>query len=161
MKTTAWWLGAAVLAAGATMSIWILWLGGGAVANRILAGNRATVYSTVASISGSLLGFIIAAVSIVIAYSTSNRLSLVSSSGRYPELVRVFFGAIKAFGLATVAALVALIVDRDATPAPVILCLCILAVAWAVSRFLRCISVFETVIRIVTAPSKERSGEDA
>ncbi len=137
-------------------TVWAELFGGHAVIERLLTDNRSDIYSTLAAIFGSLLGFTITAVSIVLGYSTSDRLAVVRESTHYPLMWRVFTSAIKALALATISALIGLIVDRDSAPFYPVFYFNILASTLASFRLTRCVWVLENVIQIVTKPSKMR-----
>jgi hypothetical protein len=161
-----WWkvhflaaeMGLAVLV-GVAFAVWAVWLGGQPLVDAILKGNRATVYGTLASMCGSLLGFTIAVVAIVLGYASSDRLAIVRESRHYPTLWHVFVAAMRALGVATLVALVGLILDRDGASVPVILYVCVGTMALATLRLARCLWVLEQVIALVAAPSKERAGD--
>jgi len=70
--------------------IWAEVFGGFVVVDNWIFGMRKELYSTIASISGALLGFIITAVSIVIVFVQSEKLELLRKSKDYPTLYRVF-----------------------------------------------------------------------
>jgi hypothetical protein len=112
------------------------------------------VYGALASIFGSLLGFVIAAVSIAVGFSGSERLDVVRKSKHYPELWNAFNHAIRSLGLATFVALMALILDRDSKPH------CWMAYATAVTALLaalllgRSVWVLEQLVLIVARPNK-------
>ena len=167
MKALAqWWrvhflaaeMGLAVLV-GVAFAVWAVWLGGQPLVDAILKGNRATVYGTLASICGSLLGFTLAAVTIVLGYASSDRLAIVREGRHYLTLWRVFVAAMRALGTATLVALVGLILDRDGAPVPVILYVCVGTTTLAALRLARCLWVLEKVLGLMTAPSKERLGD--
>ena len=69
---------------------WALQRGGEDLLVMILRNNRADIYGTVASICGSLFGFCITAVSVVMIASGSERLKVVRESRHYEDLWRVF-----------------------------------------------------------------------
>ena len=167
MKALAqWWkvhflaaeMGLAVLA-GVAFAVWAVWLGGQPLVDVALKGNRAAVYGTLASICGSLLGFTIAAVAIVLGYASSDRLAIVRESRHYLTLWHVFVAAMRAMGTATLVALVGLILDRDGAPVPVILYVCVGTTTLAALRLARCLWVLEQAIALVAAPSKEQVGD--
>ena len=56
--------------------IWVVWFGGSAIVDNILNGNRSAVYGVLASIFGSLLGFVITALSIIIGYSANEKFEI-------------------------------------------------------------------------------------
>lgn len=161
-----WWrthfllaeLGVAV-AVTALFALWGTRFGGQALIDETLKGNRAAVYGAVASICGSLLGFTIASVAIVLGYAASDRLALVRDSPHYETLWRVFIAAMRALGAGTIVALVGLVLDRDGAPSPPILYVCAGTTVLAMLRVVRCLWVFEHVIALVTAPTKARTGD--
>lgn len=92
---------------GVTAAYWIHYRNGAVVSDRLLAQNRAAVYGTLASIFGSLLGFVITAASIVLGFSGSESLAVVRGSKHYPTLWPVFTASIRALAFATVTSVVA------------------------------------------------------
>ena len=144
---------------GVAFTVWVFALGGERPTNLLLAGNRAPIYGTLASIFGSLLGFTIAAVSIILGYASTDRMEIVRKSKPYATLWRVFVAAMRALAFVTVVALAGLIFDRDAAPAPVILCLCVGTLTLAMLRLARCLWVFEQVIHLVALPPKDERNQ--
>ena len=86
------------------------------VVAQILDGNRTIIYSTLASIYGSLLGFLITTVSILIGYSKSERLTLLTKSEHYGDLWKTFISTIKGLAFAVLLSIAGLIFDIDAKP---------------------------------------------
>lgn len=152
------WLRAGLLGASLVLSAWILWFGGAVPLSDLLSGNRATLYSTLAQICASLMGLIITAVSVILLYATNGRLSLVSSHGRFPELVRVFLQTIASLGVAALLSLVALVGDKEKSPAPLLFCLCLIALAWVAGNVVRCLLLFDRIVDLVTGPSRAKTG---
>lgn len=161
-----WWkvhflraeLGLAMLC-GASFVAWANLCGGGAILEDTLKGNRGAVYGALASIFGSLLGFAITAVSIMVSFSTDNRLTVVRESKHYPTLWKVFTATIRTLGFATVVALFGLILDRDNHPMNAVLYLTVYASVLAALRLARCAWVLEKVITLVAGPPKARTGD--
>src|SRR5947207_3431345 len=107
-----------VLAAVATFAFW-----GGTrlvssqdLVTNLLTGNRHALYGGIVTLTGSLLGFVIAAVPIILGFAQMPRLKVVRDSTQYPEVFRLFFQAIYWLSLAAIGALVSLLTDTDATP---------------------------------------------
>lgn len=145
---------ASLILATATVAGLVLWsekYGGKVVLMELLQGNRSAVYGALASMFGSLLGFVIAAVSIAVGFSGSERLDIVRNSKHYPELWNAFNHAIRALGLATLVALAALILDRDSKP----FCLLSYAATWvtllAALLLGRSVWVLEQLVAVVAA----------
>lgn len=116
-----WWkrhfLGAeALLALILTLGfvVWLELFHGYAVVNAILEGRRGLLYSTLAVVEATLLGFVLATTALVLGFAESPRLELLRDSSQYATLWRTFTASIRAFGLGTVASLAALLLDRDA-----------------------------------------------
>ena len=134
---------------GIFFTVWVIWLGGSAIVNSILYQNRSTVYGAIASILGSLLGFVITALSIIIGYSTNEKFEFLKSTKHYFTLWKVLLDTIKALSIATAAMIVGLIFDRDTYPHDLILCFCVFTIFLSVFRLKRCVWVLENVIHII------------
>src|SRR5207245_1100508 len=101
-----WWrrhfLGAelafAVLVTGAIV-VWAERYSGTRFLEQVFENQRATIYGALTSVFGSLLGFAITSVSIVIAFASHERLALVRKSEHYPTLWAVFMSSIKVLGV--------------------------------------------------------------
>src|SRR5262245_10708084 len=105
---------AAIVATAFYACIQIFWSNDGLVL--FLSGSRQAVYTGIASLTGSLLGFVIASVPIVLGFSQSPRLKAVRESPHYAEVFRIFFQAIYWLSLAAVWALVGTFADTDKRP---------------------------------------------
>lgn len=132
-------------------AIFVIWVEFifGHPASEILFADRGEIYSTSAAIFGSLLGFIITAVSIVLGYISSERLRVVRDSVHYPTMWRVFTSAIKVLAVATVSALIGLLFDRNSAPIYVVFYFNVFAATLASLRLARCVWVLENIIQIV------------
>ncbi len=133
---------------------WAVWRGGEATILAYMADRRGLIYGAFAAIFGSLLGFAIAAESIVLGLSGSERLDIVRNSKHYPTLWRVFRWTIRTLALATIAALAALIFDHDKTPWTLWLYICSFFALLAAAQLGRTIWVLEQVVHVVAAPQK-------
>ncbi len=125
----------------------------------ILTGNRSVLYGTIASIAGSLLGFSIAAVTIVLTVVQSPRLHLVRASKHYGKLWNTYHSTIWWLGATTVAGLVSLAVDRDNGPVLGVTAILALCVGTSGLRVLNAIWILEQIIRVATGG--EAHGEKA
>jgi len=158
-----WWrahfliieLGVATLLAIA-FAVWASKFGGAAMVDEALRGNRGLLYGTLASISGSLLGFAITAASIVLGFSSSPRLRIIRESSNFPALWSVFFATIRALALATLVSLIALILDHDGAPNHLVLYLVAFVFLLACLRIARTVWVLENIISLLAQPPKAR-----
>lgn len=121
----------------------------------LLSGSRAALYGATASISGSLLGFIVTAVSIIMAFSDSPQLRYVRQSSHYRTIFKVFVGAIWALGFTTIISLVALLWDRDQGPKVGFTYFAFWAVVLSATRVAECVWVLDRMIRLSIAGSGE------
>lgn len=115
-----------------------------------MAERRGLIYGTFAPIFGSLLGFAIAAESIVLGLSGSEHLRIVRESKHYSTLWKVFRWTIRTLALATVAALAALILDRDKVPCITYLYVSVFFGMLAAAQLARTIWVLEQVVKVVS-----------
>lgn len=130
--------------------IWFNYFGGVFVVSKFLSGNRPALYGTLASIFGSLLGFVITATSVVLGFSGSDSLAVVRESAQYPTLWKTFSATIRALAGATLVALACLLFDRDTAPAHYFVMLLVFATTLSVVRVARCIWALEKIIVLVT-----------
>lgn len=98
------------------IALWIERAERGCEVECLLRGNRAPIYGALASVFGALLGFVLTAVSIILGFSALPQLAIVRESKHYPTLYRAFILTTWVLGAACLAAIVALIGDRDERP---------------------------------------------
>lgn len=145
------------LALGAAFLIWCQYYGGFAIVDGLLKGNRGTIFGTLASMFGSLLGFVIATETLVLTISSVPRLAIVRNSKHYSTLWKVFFSAIWWLAGSTIIALIGLFIDRDTSPHKWILYSCATLIIISITRMARCIWALELVISTVTNPPEPPS----
>jgi hypothetical protein len=116
-----------------------------------LTGNRQALYTALASAGGSLLGFILTSVSIVVVFGQLRIFDLIRSAGQYEELFRVYFHGIGALAAATLWALAGLVVDTDRSPQPLFTYLMIWLVLLSALRVWRCVWLLQYIVRIAGA----------
>lgn len=111
---------------------------------------RQQLYGTIASVSGSLLGFVITGMSILLTMGETESIKRLKMSKHYPQIFKVYLSSGKFLALSTVLSIMALIVDTNG--APKLWCLTIVgwAVLISVFRLLRCIWVLENMIGLAT-----------
>lgn len=152
-----WWrnhflgveLAIAVLA-GCALTFWIRVGDGSVFLSALVHQNRAQIYGTLASIFGSLLGFVITSMSIVLGFSASERLGILRKSSHYRDMWAVFTSAIKALGATTALWLAALLFERESAPKPLLIDACICVTLLSLFRLARCVWVLEKIVEVLT-----------
>lgn len=141
----------AVLITG-LITILYVWGPWGDAIDKLLNGNRATLYGVIASIAGALLGFSITVTSIVLGIWQSPRLKLVRQSPASPQVWQTFSATNHVLAIATGIALLCLVFDRDTSPVRLLAGLLIILVGVTTARLWRTIWVLDYVIKIVSTP---------
>ncbi len=136
------------------IGVWSERWNGKAIIDATLDGNWSTVYAALATISGSLLGFVITAASIVLGFSVSEKLAIVRESKHYPTLWHVFIAAIRALAFSTIVCIVTLVLDRDKRMIHWVMYLAAFGCILAAARVARCVWVLENIIKLVAQPSE-------
>jgi hypothetical protein len=121
----------------------------------------ATGYGAMASIAGALLGFSIAAVSILIGLLSAPRFVALRESPSYQDLWSAFHFSSRALAFATLACLVGLLVPSKGGAAVLVLALSIYGTLAATIALVRSIWIFEKVVNISAKPSPTSSSLDA
>src|SRR5262245_58895757 len=94
----------------------------GAALVKFLNGRRDGLYSTLAGLEGTILGFVLAALTIVLGYSQSPRFEIIRQSKHWGSIFGIYLSGIRWTALATVFAVAGLLLDRVSSPSrPVIL----------------------------------------
>jgi hypothetical protein len=123
---------AAALIAG--FLVWALRTDAAARADTLPADTRSALYISVAAISGGLLGFIITALSVLLALPSGRRLGFLKKSAAWPKFPGVFIRAAWTLGAATIVFTAAIVVDDGWTPCTAMEAVAIAAAAFAVLR---------------------------
>ena len=111
-----------------------------------ISQNKADVYPLVASIGGTLLGFVVTGVSVLIAFTESGKLDLLKKSEHYKTMYAVYFNTIKYLAIVTGVAFIGLMVDGYwAIP---LLYIIIWAVIISLLRMWRCVWILENIVEI-------------
>ncbi|HET6497567.1 MAG TPA: hypothetical protein VFH17_00735, partial [Coriobacteriia bacterium] len=132
------------------LAAWATWFDGWTVIQSVLTDNRAAFYGAVASIAGALLGFLITTVALLQGIVAAEGFRRLRASDQYPTLWKVFHLAIRVLALTCAVSLVALLIDRDAAPVPLVFYLVVWAVAESGMLVGRGIWVLERVLRIAS-----------
>jgi hypothetical protein len=130
--------------------IWCQYFSGLIIIDKILLNNRNTIYGSLSAIFGSLLGFIITTISIIIGYTKDERLKTVVESAHYKDLWNVYKSSIRFLAFATISALFGLIFDRDTSQIYFSVYLNFFMILIIIFRLGRSIWALENIISIIT-----------
>ena len=128
------------------------------VLDKILEDNRSTLYGTLASVSGSLFGFAIAAVSIVLSFISRARFKRLREAASYPQLWHFFISAIWWLGISTIASILALIFDNDTNPVYIVSYVMVFLMIFIALQVATCVWLLQELLRQASRPSIARSG---
>ena len=117
----------------------------------VLKGSHQAAYSALVSVSISLLGFVLTAVSIILIFGQAPQFDLLRRSGQYPAVFRIFFQAITWLALAAVWSFVGLLADTDTSPAIFVTYGTLFLALVVIARVCRCIWILRKIAAIATS----------
>lgn len=133
-------------------ALWQQTADGSAFVDTLLKGNRAVLYGTLASIFGSLLGFVIATIAIVLTLTQSDRFAVLRAKRQYSNLWRIFTSTVRWLGAATIVSVGGLLFDRETAPSTLTRDIAVAVVLVAIARLGRVIWGLEQLIQIAITP---------
>ena len=113
-----------------------------------LKGSRQALYTALASTGGSLLGFILTSVSVVMIFGQMPRFNLLRDKGRYNEAFGVYFQAIQWLAIATIWSILALLIDTDTAPKPVVTYVMLGLFILSSFRVYRCVWLLKVLVAL-------------
>ena len=131
-------------------------LDGDKTALDILKGNRTAVYAALAGLFGTMFGFAITAISIILAFAQSPKLTILRASRHWRKLWSIFTRAIWILSGVAIAAVIGLIFDRDSTPKVAVTYAVTFMVLLGIARLILVGWAFEKLVLIMTQPEPAR-----
>lgn len=113
---------------------------------------RSALYTTIAAITGSLLGFVLTAISIIAAFLQLPRFTQLRKSRALPDLFKIYFRTAQVLAMTTIWSIFGLIVDTDASQLWCVTLTTASLAALAITFIYRCIWVLERVVDIAVQP---------
>jgi hypothetical protein len=107
---------------------------------------RSLLYPAFVSLFGSLFGFIITAMSIIITWADKEKFVRLRSEAGYKDFWRTFSSTIRWLGLASIASLIGMLLDKDRGCCSLSWCLTLSTIAVSLLRLARCIWVLGSLI---------------
>ncbi|SRR6266487_461413 len=124
-----------------------------------LVDQRSGLYSTLLTVEATLLGFIVAVLTIVLGYAQATRFEIVRRSPHWNALFESYTRAMRWAAYATASLLIGLLADRDSDPHPVVTALCAASLLMSVAVLARMLWTTERVVRVVITSGTRRPGE--
>ena len=131
---------------------WCQFFSGKLIIGSIVLQNRPTTFGTLATIYGTLLGFIITSVSIIIGYANNPRMDLVTHSKHYSDLWNTYIKTVWVLACATIFSIISLIFDHKNEMNWYLFYLNTFFMLLSIFRISRSIQLLEKVIKIITKP---------
>ena len=112
----------------------------------LVSHSSASFYSLIATISGTLLGLIIASVAILISAHESEKLSLLRKSKRYPDIYKLFFRTIEILGITTLVSIIASFLEISS---PLFFIFLVGFISLTVYLIYRCVWILKKIVGIL------------
>jgi hypothetical protein len=126
---------------------------------RYLADERGGLYTTMLTIEVTLLGFIVAVLTIVLGYAQAARFEIVRRSRHWCALFDSYTRAMRWAAYAAAGYLLGLLVDRDSDPHPAVTALCVAVFLMSTAVLARMLWITERVVHVVITPGERKPGE--
>ncbi|GAB2469271.1 hypothetical protein [Jatrophihabitans fulvus] len=148
-KRSAWpWAHVAIAAVGAVAFYALAFRSGQQAATFAFLDERRTgLYTSAVALSGTVLGFSLASLTFAFTLIDSPRLVVIRDAGWLRPLYDVFVGALTAFSIMLIAAVAALLFDRDGHPNRLLTALLVGSGLLGLLRLLRLLTVLSSLVR--------------
>lgn len=114
----------------------------------LLNTSRNPLYTSIASISGAILGFIIAGFSIVYALIDHDELHKVRESNHVSDIKKTYMSAIRSLGFTTLIALLGILLDKDSSPCIYVFYFTFFGMILSTLRVWRCVWILDNLVDI-------------
>jgi len=115
-------------------------------------GTRQALYGAIVAVGGSMLGFILAAATIVLAVVQTPRFESIRSSRHYVKIFTVWFEAVYVLALTTVWGFLGLLTDTDSNPKWLVSYAMIFLVFLSANRVYRAVWLLKRISLIAAKP---------
>ncbi|AKX94467.1 hypothetical protein MTHERMOG20_11540 [Moorella thermoacetica] len=116
----------------------------------LLVGIRLSLYNTIISVAGALIGFVITGLSILISMKETPSLELLKKSKYYKQIYDVYLSTSRCLGMLLFIALFAIILDHDNKPIPIMPYIILWGLMISTLRIARCLWVIKNIIGLIT-----------
>jgi hypothetical protein len=117
-----------------------------------LRNSHTAVYAAIASLFGTIFGFTVTAISIILAFAQSSKLVILRGSRHWRKLWSIFTRGVWVSSSVAIMALIGLVFDRDARPEPSLTYAMIFALMLGVVRLFLIAWAFQKLVIIMVRP---------
>jgi len=125
----------------------------------MMKGRRKELYAASLGLHGTLLGFIVAAITIALTYVNSPRFEIVRRTRQWPHLFGSYTRSMRWAASATLLSFTALLVDNDAASNQLFMISCFVSIIFAGCSIAHMLWVTEKTVKIATAAKPRQPGE--
>jgi hypothetical protein len=115
---------------------------------------KVQLYQALFGVSATLVGFVISACSVVLAFGELPRFQLLKDSGQYAIMFSVYFSAMKWLGVLAGISLIGMFVDDSESPRTWTIFVAAFFVTLCALRVYRCVWILKRLAQIACLPSK-------
>lgn len=131
----------------------------GEYVDALLSSDEAAVYGAITGLQGAFLGFVLAALTIVLGYSHSPELKLLKDSKQLRTLLFVYVAGIRSHAVSTVVALVALLMNPGTFLGPVMAWIVGTTCLLAFLRLFRTLWATRAVVMHIASAGPRKAGQ--
>lgn len=127
--------------------------------NATLEERRNGIYPTIIGVEGTILGFVLAALTIVLGYSQKGRFKLLHASRHWRAVFLSYTNTLRWTSVAIIVAILALIFDQDRSPSPrfaILFCWSVIFTSYFVGRMLW---VTEQIVNLIVNQRQREPGQ--
>lgn len=128
------------------------------VLDEFLLDRRQDLYGAIVGVHTTMLGFVLATLTVVLSYAQSPRFEVLRASGWMPALFSVFTNALWVFSFAFVLAFAALLFDQDEHPVDLLAALVAGSTVSAIAGLGHLLLVLAKVVPIITSSAARPPG---
>lgn len=125
----------------------------------ILAGRRKELYAAILGLHGTLLGFIIAAITIAMTYVSSPRFEILRQTRHWPHLFGSYTRSMRWVACTTLFSLLALLIDYETAQNRLLAILCFNAVFYGGAMIVHTLWVTEKTVKVAISAKPRLPGE--
>jgi hypothetical protein len=151
---------AEVIGTAALVGIFVLVSGGHGFESTLDAGTRAALYSSLAGTSAGLLGFVLAALAILVALPSSDRLEALRLHPKWPRVPSAYLRAARALLAALVLCTLGIAIDHGVRTARLYESASVAALGFALVRVTASVVALDQVMAVARTPNRPKPIDD-